>query len=157
MKLWLKILVCILAIEVLGSLSGLLTASSIQGWFSTLERPPGNPPNWVFGPVWSVFYAMIGTSLALFWHQSSPGPERTKGFSVFGFQFLLNLAWTPVFFGAQQIALALVVIAMLAIGIVLTMMIFRPVTRVASLLLVPYLLWVSYATYLNAGFLYLNR
>jgi len=157
MKLWLKILICVLSIELLGSLSGLLTASSIQGWFATLTQPPGNPPNWVFGPVWSILYAMMGTSLALIWHRAEPGPHRRKALTLFVSQFALNLAWTPVFFGAHHILMALVVIVTLAVGILLTILAFRPIDRLAATLLVPYLCWVCYATYLNAGYLWLNR
>lgn len=157
MKLWMKIIVCVVAVEILGSLSGLLTASSIQGWFANLTQPVGNPPNWVFGPVWTLLYAMMGSSFALFWHHSQPGPDRRRGFTLFFTQFALNLAWTPIFFGAHQIAAALGVIVLLAAAIVLTILAFRPVSRLASRLLIPYLLWVSYATYLNAGFAFLNH
>lgn len=157
MKLWQKIVLCVVVIEILGSASGLLTASSIRGWFSTLEKPLGNPPNWVFGPVWAVLYAMMGSSLALIWHRAGPGPDRRKALTLFFSQVALNLAWTPVFFGAHQIAMALIVIATLALGILLTILAFRRIDRTASLLLVPYLIWVCYATYLNSGFWLLNR
>ncbi|MBK1828449.1 TspO/MBR family protein [Haloferula rosea] len=157
MKLWQKIVVCVLVIEGLGSLSGLLTASSIRGWFATLDQPPGNPPNWVFGPVWTLLYAMMGTAIALIWHRAKAGPNRTKAITLFISQFALNLAWTPVFFGAHQIAMALVVIVTMALGILLTIFAFHRIDRLASRLLIPYFCWVGYATYLNAGYLYLNR
>jgi tryptophan-rich sensory protein len=157
MRLWQKILLCIVVAEILGSLGALATASSIPGWFATLTQPPGNPPNWVFGPVWSVLYAMMGASFALVWHGAEPGVVRQRVFRLFFIQLALNLCWSPVFFGAHQIALALAVIVLMALTIFLTILAFRPINRTASLLLVPYLLWVCYATYLNAGYLYLNR
>lgn len=157
MKLWQKIALCVIVIEILGSTSGLLTVSAIRGWFATLENPPGNPPNWVFGPVWTVLYAMMGSAVALIWHRAKPGPDRRKALTLFFSQLALNLAWSPIFFGAHQIGMALIVIATLALGIVLTILAFRRIDRTASLLLVPYLIWVSYATYLNSGFWLLNR
>lgn len=156
MRLWIKITICVVAIEVLGGLSGYLTASSIKDWFTTLNKPPGNPPNWVFGPVWTTLYAMIGISLARIWHLQDKSPLRQKALLCFFLQMLLNLAWTPVFFGAHHIAAALAVIITLLILIAATIVLFRKLDKPAAFLLVPYLLWVSYATYLNAAYLALN-
>ena len=157
MPLWLKAVICIVIVEVLGSASGLLTLSSIKDWYSTLERPPGTPPNWVFGPAWTLLYAMIGTALALVWHRAEPGPAKKSALSWFGVQFALNLAWTPVFFGAHALGAALVIIACLFGTIVGTIRRFQPLDRIAAALMVPYLCWVGYATYLNAGYWWLNK
>ncbi|MCW1885107.1 tryptophan-rich sensory protein [Luteolibacter flavescens] len=157
MPLWLKIVLCIVAAEILGGLGGYITASSIGSWYVNLERPPGTPPNAVFGPVWSALYAMIGTSLALIWHRAPAGPAKRGALVAFFIQLALNLAWTPVFFGAHQLAAALVVIVLMILAIVVTIVRFRPLDPLAAGLLVPYLLWVCYATYLNAGFMVLNR
>jgi len=175
MPLWLKILVCIIAAEILGGLGGFLTASSIGTWYADLDKPPGTPPNWVFGPVWTVLYAMMGTAFALVWHRRSRtvyqhvseelrvwGPdfdetEKKSALTWFAIQLVLNLAWTPVFFGAHQMLAALIIILALLAAIGITIRKFRPLNRVAAGLLVPYAIWVSYATWLNAGYWWLNR
>ncbi len=157
MKLWQKILLCIVATEILGSLGGIITATSVRDWYAALTKPPGTPPNWLFGPVWTILYAMIGTAFALVWHRGEKGPQQRKAITLFTTQLLLNLAWTPVFFGAHQLGAALVIIISLAATIIATILAFRPIDRLASRLLIPYLIWVSYATYLNAGYWFLNR
>ena len=106
MPLWLKIVLSIIAAEILGGLGGFITASSIGSWYSALERPPGTPPNAVFGPVWSVLYALMGIAFALIWHRAPAGPAKRRALIAFFIQLALNLAWTPVFFGAHQLAAA---------------------------------------------------
>ncbi|MGD1979259.1 MAG: tryptophan-rich sensory protein [Akkermansiaceae bacterium] len=138
----------------LGGVGGWLTSSSIPGWYENLTRPPGTPPNWIFGPVWTVLYLMIGASFALMWHQDRIG--RNKPTFFFAGQFVLNLAWTPAFFSLHQMEAALVVIVLMWIFIALTIRSFAKHSRTAAFLLIPYLLWVSYATYLNAGYAALN-
>lgn len=157
MRLWLKIVICVLVVEFLGITSGLLTASSIPTWFASLERPPGNPPNWVFGPVWTLLYGMIGAAWALIWHLGNENPGRTSALAWFAVQLALNLVWTPIFFGGHQIAAALAVILALLVAIGVTINRFRRLDRLAAVLLAPYFCWVAYATYLNAGYLVLNR
>lgn len=149
-----KIILSSLVMLALGGLGGWLTSSSIPGWYATLNRPFGTPPNWVFGPVWTVLYLMIGASFAMVWHRDQIGKNKPTFF--FGIQLILNLAWTPIFFGLHQMEAALVVILLLWSFIVLTIRAFFKISPTASLLLVPYLLWVSYATYLNAGYVQLN-
>ena len=156
MKLWLKILLCILVVNLLGGVGAFFTMDSLKDWYASLAKPPGVPPNSVFGPVWTVLYAMMGTSFALVWHRVPSGPSKRAALRTFLAQFLLNLAWTPLFFGAHLTGVALVVIVALWIMILLTILKFRSLDSLAALLLVPYLIWVSYATYLNAGYLVLN-
>jgi translocator protein len=150
-----KIILCIVIMEVLGGLGAFLTSGSISSWYSTLVRPPGTPPNWVFGPVWSTLYAMIGISFALIWQQGGLGKNRLTFF--FFAQLFLNLIWTPVFFGAHLIVPALIVIILMWLFIALTIRAFAKVSKPAAYLLIPYLLWVSYATYLNVGYAVLNQ
>lgn len=152
-----KILLCALAAILLGGVGGLITASSIEGWYENLNPPPGTPPNWVFGPVWTLLYAAMGTALALVWHRAPAGAAKRGALILFGVQFALNLAWTPIFFGLHRTGLALAVIVTLLAAIAMTIRRFLPLERPAAALLVPYALWVGYATYLNAGFLLLNR
>ena len=156
MNLWLKIIICVVAIQLTGALSGLLGAGSIGTWFADLTKPAGNPPNWIFGPVWTVLYGLMGLALARVWHSPPETPGRRAAIITFLIQMALNLAWTPVFFGAHRIDLALITIVALLAAIAATIVLFRKVDRPAAFLLVPYLLWVSYATYLNTSFLILN-
>lgn len=156
MKLWLKILICVVGINLLGGLGAILTSGQIEGWYRDLEKPPGVPPNWVFGPVWTTLYAMIGVSLGLFWHRVPSGKEKAFPLGWFAFQMVLNLAWTPVFFGAHQLGWALVVIVVLLLAIVVTIVKFRRLEKLSGRLLIPYSIWVGYATYLNAGYWVLN-
>jgi tryptophan-rich sensory protein len=141
---------------ILGGLGGWITSGSISTWYATLNHPPGKPPNEIFGPVWSALYLMIGISFALVWHHRTLQPGKPRPFQVFGLQLFLNLAWTPIFFGLHQIGLALVFILLLWGAIILTIREFAGISKPAAALLVPYLLWVSYATYLNAGYAWLN-
>jgi len=113
--------------------------------------PAACPADWLFAPVWSLLYTMMGLSLALVWHRAPSGPLKTVAVAWFVMQFALNLAWTPVFFGARQVPAGLVVIVGLLLALVMTIVSFFRVERLAAWLLVPYLLWVGYATYLNAG------
>lgn len=149
-------MLCAVAAVVLGGLGGLVTAPAIGGWYATLRPPPGTPPNWVFGPVWTLLYAAMGIALARIWHIAPPGAPKRRALILFATQFALNLAWSPVFFGARRIDFALAVIVALLAAIGLTMRRFVPLDRPAAALLAPYALWVGYATYLNAGFLILN-
>ena len=136
-----------------GAAGGSLTSSSIRGWYLTLDRPPGVPPNWVFPVVWTTLYVMIGTAAWLVWRQ----PLHRQALRLWGWQLLLNAAWTPAFFGLRSTVLGLVVIVPLLVLIGLTIRAFRRLSPLAALLMVPYALWTLYATYLNAGFWWLNR
>ncbi|MFT4641731.1 MAG: benzodiazapine receptor [Verrucomicrobiales bacterium] len=156
---WIKVLISIVAVEVLGGMGAAVTSSQIPEWYAGLNKPVGTPPNWIFGPVWITLYALIGISLAIIWHRadSDSGTSKRTALIWFTGQFILNLAWTPLFFGMHQMLFALVVIVALGISIVGTIIHFRRLQPLAGMLLIPYLTWVSYATYLNAGYWWLNR
>jgi len=152
-------LVAACAVSLSAGLIGSLTM--INGgpgpWYATLAKPSFTPPNWVFGPVWTVLYILIGVAAFLVWRKglASAGVKIARAW-FFG-QLILNALWTPVFFGLHRIGLALVVIVLLWAAIVATQYRFFRVSHVAGLLLVPYLLWVSFATVLNASLWHLNR
>ncbi len=115
------------------------------------------PPNWVFGPVWTALFALIGVALWLVWRRLDSSPREARvGFGVFVVHFTFNVGWSVVFFGMQEIGWGLAVIGLLWLLIVATMWAFDRVDRRAALLLVPYLLWVSFAAYLNYRFWVLN-
>lgn len=157
MPLWLKIILSVIVVETLGGLGAIVTTGSIDNWYADLIKPPGTPPNSLFGPVWTALYAMIGISFALAWNRATPGPEKKSALTWFAIQFILNLVWTPVFFGFHYMLVALFIIIALLVTIIITISKFRPIDRVAAFLLIPYAIWVSYATYLNAGYWWLNR
>jgi len=157
MSFWFKAALCVLVVELLGNASGLVTLLSVDGWYDALRRPPGTPPDQVFGPVWLVVYAMMGLALALVWDCSADTGLKRRALRWFALQFGLNLLWTPVFFGLQRIDLAFFVILPLLFAIGMTIRAVGSLSRAAAVLLLPYLGWVAYASYLNAGFWILNR
>lgn len=136
-----------------GAVGGTITARALPGWYQSLIAPPGTPPGWVFAPVWTVLYVMIGTAAWLVWKRHGPSlPLR-----LWGWQLAANAAWVPVFFGLHSPALGLVVLAAVLTLTALTIEAFRRVRLTAALLMVPYACWSLYAAYLNAGFWLLNR
>lgn len=137
------------------AIGGLVTVQAIPTWYRALEKPSWNPPDAVFGPVWTVLYLMMGAALIV---ARRAAPERTARLgSVFGLQLALNLAWSLVFFGRRDTQAGLVVIGLLWISIVATIAEFSKARRLAAALLLPYLAWVSFATLLNEQIWQLNR
>jgi len=125
-------------------------------WYAALRKPAWNPPGWVFGPVWSVLYAMMAISAWLVWRQGGWGEQR-KPLLIFLAQLALNAGWTPLFFGLQRPGIAFAEIIVLWLAIVCTIAAFWRVHRTAAWLLVPYLAWVSFAAVLNGSLWWLNR
>ena len=156
MKLWLKIFLCVVVINILGGLGAIVTTPAIKDWYQTLQKPPGVPPNSVFGPVWGILYTMIGVSFAILWHRVPAGPEKRSGLIWFTIQMVLNLVWSPVFFGAHWMGIALIIIASLLAILPIVIIKVRSLDKTAGRLLIPYGIWVGYATYLNAGYWWLN-
>lgn len=153
----LALALAILAVEIIGASGSIFTAQGLDRWYDTLQRPALAPPNWVFGPVWTILFALIGVALWLVWRQATSSPREVRtGIAVFVVHFVFNVGWSAVFFGMREIGWALVVIGLLWLLIVATMWAFNRVDRRAALLLVPYLLWVSFAAYLNYQFWVLN-
>ena len=156
----LSLAVAILAVEIVGASGAVFTTSGLASWYGTLQQPALAPPNWVFAPVWTTLFALLGVAVWLVWRQvdASPptGRQARLALWIFVVHFAVNLAWSAAFFGAQSVVLGLATIAVLWVLIVLTMWAFDRVDRRAALLLVPYLLWVSFAAYLNYQFWVLN-
>ncbi|MBT9187392.1 MULTISPECIES: TspO/MBR family protein [Zobellia] len=133
----------------IGFLSSFATQSSVNDWFTTLNKPSFNPPNWVFAPVWTVLYIMMGVAAGIVWAKGLYHLWVQTALYHFGFQLLLNAAWSIVFFGLKEPLLALLVIITLLIVLAITIKWFKVVSKPAAWLLVPYLLWVCFATVLN--------
>lgn len=142
----------LVAVAVAALLGGLAT-SGAGSTYASLDLPSYAPPSWLFGPVWSVLYVMIAVAGWLYWRRVR---DVDAGLVAYAVQLVLNAVWTPLFFGADKSALALVDIVLLAIGVAVTIGLFAPRSRPAAWLLLPYLTWVLYAGALNAGILALN-
>lgn len=141
-----------------GAASSGLTAQAVRGWYLTLSAPPGTPPNWLFAPVWTLLYVLIGTAAWLVWRlPAHMFTAKTAALRLWGWQLLANALWTPAFFGLHSTALGLVVILPMVVLIGLTMRAFARLRPISAALLAPYLLWSCYAAYLNLGFWWLNR
>ncbi len=133
------------AVAGLGSLA---TTPNIPTWYATLNKPSWNPPNWLFGPVWTSLYAMMAVAGWLVWKGAGWQAGRTA-MIFFAVQLILNLAWSFIFFGAHQMGWAFLEIILLWLAIVATIVTFSSVSKTAAALLIPYLLWVSFAAFLN--------
>ena len=156
MPFYLKIIICVALCVTLGFLSGFSTVESIEGWYATLNKPPFNPPNWIFGPVWTVLYIMMGVAAALIWEEGWENTAVKTALGIFIAQFVLNIVWTPIFFGMEQLLFALAIIVILWVLIFICIRKFRAIKPLAGNLLIPYILWVSFATLLNFSIWYLN-
>lgn len=150
-KLISSIALCVL----LGSVGGLVTVNEIPTWYATLNKPSFNPPNWLFGPVWTTLYVLMGISVYLIWKQPV-SKERNKALQVFILQFILNFCWSFIFFGLHATGWALIEMIALSVLILLTILHFAKHSKLAAWLLVPYLAWVSFALLLNAAIWKLN-
>ena len=148
-----------LAFFVLASLSAgfigsAFTMDSVNGWYATLARPSWTPPNWVFGPVWTTLYVLMGTAAFLVWRSKRLGKSLVLW--LFLAHLLVNAFWSIAFFGMHELLLPVLVILLLLALIVLLMRLFWQYSHAATYLMVPYLLWTLYATTLSIGFLALN-
>ncbi len=136
------------------ALGSVATASSVGGWYRSLVKPPWTPPDWVFGPVWTLLNAAMGVAAWLVWR--STATVRKRALALFAVQLGLNVAWSRLFFALRRIDLALVEMAALWVAIALILMAFAGASSAAAWLLAPYLAWVSFAAVLNAVLLRLN-
>ena len=148
---WWSLIPFVAAVTV-AALLGVLGVNGTSAEYQTLEQPPWAPPSWLFGPVWTVLYAMIAVAGWLIWRRTG----WNRALSVYAVQLVLNAIWTPIFFGFGQYGLALIDIAVLWLLIGATILLFRPISRAAAWLLVPYWAWVTFATALNAAIWYAN-
>ena len=139
-----------------GSLASILTARGVREWYPKLRKPKGTPPSWVFGPVWTTLYLLMAVAAWLVWRDYGWRGGRSALLLFLG-QLALNAAWSGIFFGARMPSLALGEIVLLWLAILFNIVVFHWLNPLAALLLVPYLAWVTYASYLNFGIWRLNR
>lgn len=153
---WKIALLCVVALEVAGGLSGWLSNSGYgNGWFDGLEKPSFMPPGWTFGVVWPLLYASLGVALAMIFSEP-PSERRRLALILFFVQLALNFAWSPIFFAGQDIGLAKIVIFIMALVAAYAAGQFYRLRKSAGLLMVPYLAWLVFAGSLNAAIERLN-
>lgn len=152
-----KLLASIIIAQVTGGIGSIFTVRSLKSWYPALKKPSFNPPNSVFGPVWSILFTLMGIALFLVWRKEPEKPRVKPALTVFGVQLGLNTLWSIVFFGLRSPLYGLVDIAFLWAAITATIVLFAAISMPAAVLLVPYLLWVSFAAALNYSIWKLNR
>lgn len=153
-KSWSKLIFSIILAQSAGWVGAIFTVSAIPTWYALLNKPSFSPPNWVFGPVWTILYILIGVSLYIIWVE-----HNKKTFwmmKLFLFHLFLNAIWSPIFFGAKNLGLAFFVILVMDITLVLIIKNFYKINKIAALILIPYLLWISFASLLNFSIWKLN-
>ena len=158
MSKYLRIIYCVAICLVVGYLSSITTQSSINTWYPTLIKPIFNPPNWLFAPVWTLLFIMMGIAAGMIWnHLESQRELVKKALLFFTVQLLLNALWSYLFFGLNNVLLALIEVILLWLVIYETFHIFRKIDKKAAYLFIPYLIWVAFAAILNGSIYYLNR
>lgn len=151
-----KLIVSIAVCQAAGLIGSVFTFPAIAGWYSTIQKPSFTPPNWVFAPVWTTLFLLMGVSLYLVWNRGLENKNAKTAVSVFGVQLGLNILWSVLFFGFQNPFLAFVEIIFLWLSILATAILFYRISKPAGYLLIPYLLWVSFAAFLNYSIWVLN-
>jgi tryptophan-rich sensory protein len=152
----LNLLVAIILCLVLGSAGSLVTTTGSGSWYESLEKPGFTPPDWVFAPMWTTLFILMGIALYLVWQSGTERREVQVALVVFGVQFALNILWSFLFFGLESPLLGLVDIVLLWIMIAATIVLFYQIRKSAAFLLIPYIVWVSIAAALNYSIYILN-
>ena len=151
-----KLVIAIVVSEGAGAIGSVFTVSAIPNWYAGLAKPALNPPGWIFAPVWTALYALMGIAAFLVWKKGLEKKEVKAALATFSVQLFLNAMWSILFFGLHDPFFALVDIVFLWIAILWTIIAFYKISRAAAYLLLPYLLWVTFAAYLNYSIWYLN-
>ena len=152
MKLFISILVPLLV----GAVAGLFTSSGVNGWYAVANKPWFNPPNWIFAPVWTLLYILMGIAFFLVWKASADKNVKQTAMILFSIQLILNFFWSFIFFKLQQPGWAFAEIILMWVMILLTILWFGKISAMAAWLLVPYICWVSFASVLNYSIWKLN-
>jgi translocator protein len=156
MKKLLILLICVIFTLGIGALGGIATASGVNDWYTTIQKPSFNPPNYIFGPVWSVLYLLMGVSFYMI-IQSPKSKIRTLAEIIFFVQIFLNFAWSFLFFKFQLLGLSFLEIILIWSSVLMMIIVFRKINKIAAYLQIPYFLWLSFASVLNAAIWVLNR
>ena len=151
-----RLIICLAIPLLIGSISGYLTVQGLNGWYTTLVKPSFNPPNFIFGPVWTTLYLVMGISLYMIWSDRY-SPFRNRALVTFAVQLFLNFWWSILFFQFHSPVTALGEIILMWFSILYMIVAFRKVKPIAAYIQIPYLLWVSFATILTASIWWLNK
>lgn len=152
-----KLIIAIVVSELAGIIGSFFVTPSIAGWYSTLAKPALNPPNWVFGPVWTTLFALMGIAAFLVWKKGLNRKDVRIALGIFIGQLVLNSLWSIIFFGLHSPLGAFIEIIFLWLAILVTIIAFTKISKPAAWFLVPYILWVSFASYLNYMIWMLNK
>lgn len=153
---YIKLLVSILVCQIAGFIGSYFTAPAISGWYAELNKPFFTPPDWLFAPAWITLYFLMGVSLYIVWNKGLESRQSKIAVIIFAIQLVLNTLWSLIFFGLQAPLFAFIWIILLLVAIFATIFYFYRISRPAAYLLVPYILWVSFAAVLNFAIYYLN-
>ena len=151
-----KLIVSIIICQSAGIVGSIFTSSSVQTWYTTLQKPSFTPPGWFIGTVWIILYTLMGISLYLVWNKGLRNKRVKNSLYLFGLQLILNAVWSLLFFGLRSPFLALIEIVFLWVAIAFTILKFYKISKTAGLLLIPYIVWVSVALMLNLSIWWLN-
>jgi len=152
----LKLVAMIIICQLAGIIGSFLTRSSIQNWYYYLTKPSFSPPNWLFAPAWITLYLLMGISAFLIWREGLNTPGVKNALIIFAIQLILNALWSPVFFGLRSPIAGLIIIVILWIAILITLLTFIKISTIAGVLLIPYIVWISFAAVLNYSIYILN-
>lgn len=144
-----RLVVFILIAQAAGLIGTFFTFDAIPTWYASLAKPSFSPPNWIFGPVWTTLYTLMGIAAFFIWEERFHKTHASRGMNWYWLQLFLNAIWSPIFFGAQNLGLALIVIGLMWFAIAKTVYEFGKVKLWLGILLVPYVAWVSFASFLN--------
>ena len=151
-----KIIVSIIACQCSGLIGSIFTTAAIPTWYASLQKPPFTPPNWLFAPAWITLYLLMGISAFFIWRRGLGNRQARTALIIFLIQLILNALWSIAFFGLESPLYGVIVIVALWIAILFTILKFWKISSVAAILLLPYILWVSFAAVLNISIFILN-
>jgi translocator protein len=152
-----KLIIAVLVCEAIGFTSGLMGSAGMNAWFDQLQKPSWNPPAYLFAPVWTLLYCLMGIAFWLIWKNETDVTHKRNAYFAFALQLFLNFWWSIIFFNFQSPFFALIEILLMWLAILLTISRFAKISKTAAWLLVPYLLWVSFASVLNYTIWSLNK
>lgn len=151
-----KLIISLIVTFVAAALGSYFTTPNISTWYASLNKPFFSPPEWIFAPVWSLLYILMAIALYLVWKKDSPQQDKTKAIILYAIQLSLNALWSVIFFGMREPGIALAEIVVLETVIILTALSFRKMSKVATCLFIPYIIWVGFAAILNLSIVVLN-
>ena len=144
-----KLIISLIIPLSVGGIAGFFTSSAIKGWYAQIVKPVFNPPNWIFGPMWTLLYILMGIACYLIWITDADAKTKNNALKIYAIQLFFNFLWSFLFFYFHNPGLALVDIILMVISISFTIIYFNKISKLGAWLLVPYLLWVMFATALN--------